>query len=171
MSNWTRTSEVAHINLEAAKLAVHVQDDVGLVLDLAQRIAEESDGAFDISIEPLVRLWGFIGGKPHLPDQKEITAVLRHVGWEKVLFDVTGGTISFNHEGVGIDLGGIAKGYGVDRVAGLLQHAGVTNALINLSGNMFAIGDAPDHGAGQWESVPLRELFPGLPDWYYTMKQ
>jgi thiamine biosynthesis lipoprotein len=145
MSNWTATSEVARINREAAPNEIMVHPEVATVIGFAQRVAEESGGAFDITIEPLVRLWGFIGGKPRIPTQGEITATLDYVGYDKLMFDAADRSLHFVRDHVAIDLGGIAKGYGVDRAADMLREAGVKNALINLSGNMVALGNAVGH--------------------------
>ena len=142
MSNWTKVSEVARINRMAAPYEITVQPDVGDVIDFAQLVAKESDGAFDITIEPLVRLWGFLGGTPRVPTQNEIDATLERVGQDKIRFNPADRSIHFMRDGVAIDLGGIAKGYSVDRAAELLRNASVTDALIDLSGNMVALGSA-----------------------------
>ncbi len=145
MSNWTEVSDVARINREAGTKEISVHPEVATVLDLAQRVAKESDGAFDITVEPLVRLWGFLGGHPRVPSADEIAITLENVGYKKMRFDPARGTIHFEQDGVRIDLGGIAKGYGVDAAAEVLRRAGVANALVDLSGNMVAIGDAAGH--------------------------
>jgi thiamine biosynthesis lipoprotein len=145
MSNWTETSEVARINREAGTKEISVHPEVATVLDLAQRVSKQSDGAFDITVEPLVRLWGFLGGHPRVPSADEIAATLKRVGWKKMRFDPARGTVHFEQDGVRIDLGGIAKGYGVDAAAQVLQRAGIANALVDLSGNMVALGDAAGH--------------------------
>jgi len=153
MSNWTDVSEVARINRAATK-ETRVQPEVARVLRFAQDVARASDGAFDISIEPLVRLWGFIGGPPRVPTQAEITATLERVGYDKLDFNAETRAIRFHNDGMRIDLGGIAKGYGVDQVADLLRAANASNALIDLSGNMVALGNAA--GRKGW-TVGLRD--------------
>lgn len=142
MSNWTQTSDVARINRDAARADVGVHAEVVTVIDFAQRVTRESDGAMDITVEPLVRLWGFLGGTRRVPSQAEIDAALKSVGPDQIRFDAGRKTIRFANPNTKIDLGGIAKGYGVDRVAEGLRRAGATNALIDLSGNMVALGDA-----------------------------
>jgi thiamine biosynthesis lipoprotein len=145
MSNWTDVSEVARINRKASNAGVVVHPEVVEVIAFAQRVAEESGGAFDITIEPLVRLWGFIGGTPRLPDAQEITEAMMHTGHNKLRFDEDAGTLRFTRDDVKIDLGGIAKGYGADAAAGVLLRHGATGALVDLSGNMVAIGNAAGH--------------------------
>jgi thiamine biosynthesis lipoprotein len=145
MSNWTQSSEVARINRDAATQTITIHPEVAEVIATANRVAAESGGAFDITIEPLVRLWGFLGGRPRLPSKVEITSTLEDIGWDKLVFSENDQTLRFTTGNVRIDLGGIAKGYGVDRVAAVLASAGVTDALIDLSGNMAALGNAVDH--------------------------
>jgi thiamine biosynthesis lipoprotein len=145
MSNWTTTSDVARINREATTTTTSVHPDVADVLSAALTISRESGGAFDVTVEPLVRAWGFLGGSPRVPSQAEIDAALKQVGSDQLAFDPQAGTIRFEDPSVRIDLGGIAKGWGVDRVADLLRAAGTTDALIDLSGNMVALGNAATH--------------------------
>jgi thiamine biosynthesis lipoprotein len=148
MSNWTTTSEVARLNRDAAPGPTTVHPEVAAVLDAALRMWRDSDGAFDITVEPLVRLWGFLGGPRRVPDADEIRATLGRVGAEKVHFDRASRTVRFENPTVKIDLGGIAKGYAVDVAAETLLARGVTDALVDLSGNMVALGSPP--GASEW---------------------
>ena len=154
MSNWTDTSEIARINRLAATRDVVVQDEVAAVIDYAMRVSTESGGAFDTTVEPLVRLWGFLGGKPRVPTAADIERVRERTGYDKVAFDAATRTIRFARDGVKVDLGGIAKGYGVDAVAEVLHAAGVRDALIDLSGNMVAMGNAA--GRSGW-TVGIRD--------------
>jgi thiamine biosynthesis lipoprotein len=145
MSNWTTTSEVARLNREAAAGATAVHPEVAAVLEAALRLWRESDGAFDITVEPLVRLWGFLGGPRRVPRPEEIAALLPHVGAQHLRYDAGARTLWFTDPGVRIDLGGIAKGYAVDEVARGLRAQGVSRALVDLTGNMVAIGrPSPD---------------------------
>jgi thiamine biosynthesis lipoprotein len=145
MSNWSEKSEVARINREASHRAVTVHPEVASVLDLALRVNRDSAGAFDITVEPLVRLWGFLGEPKRVPREEEILAARELVGSDKIIFDAGARTLRFQQARVRIDLGGIAKGYGADVVAEILRGASVTDALIDLSGNMVALGDAANH--------------------------
>ncbi len=149
MTNWTATSEVARINGTAGAGATVVEPEVAAVLALAGDVTAASGGAFDITVEPLVRLWGFIGGTPRVPEAAALAAARGLVGWNRVSFEPASGRFGLPDAGMRIDLGGIAKGYGVDRVAALLHRAGVTDALVDLTGNMAAIGTAPGRAPGQ----------------------
>jgi thiamine biosynthesis lipoprotein len=158
MTNWTDISEVARLNREAAGAATMVHPEVFGLLATAQRIGHASGGAFDPTVEPLVRTWGFLAGQPRVPGADEIARALDHVGWRHVELDTLKGTLRLADPAVRIDLGGIAKGYGVDRVASLLTRAGVADALIDLSGNMVALGSPP--GRPHW-IIGIRDPFGG----------
>ena len=148
MSNWTPTSEVARINRDAAATATPVHPEVGVVIEAALRLWRESDGAYDITVEPLVRAWGFLGGPRRVPADHEIRSALAHVGAGHVRYDRETRRLEFADPGVRIDLGGIAKGYAVDVAAESLKAHGVKDALVDLSGNMVALGHPS--GAGGW---------------------
>ncbi len=140
MSNWTPSSEVARVNREAAAHEITLHPEVAHVVEAALRFNQDSDGAFDITVEPLVRLWGFLGGPKRVPSESEVQRAFAHVGVKRLHFDSMTGQIRFEHDGVRIDLGGIAKGYAVDQVTTALRNAGVHDALVDLSGNMCALG-------------------------------
>jgi len=148
MSNWTTTSEVARLNREAGVGPTRVQREVARVIETSLDVWKKSDGAFDITVEPLMRAWGFLGGTPHVPSDSEAAAAAARVGAQRVHFDPRARTLRFDRPDVRIDLGGIAKGYAVDVAAESLRAHQVKNALVDLTGNMFAIGHAP--GADGW---------------------
>jgi FAD:protein FMN transferase len=140
MSNWTTTSEVARVNREAAAATVTVQPEVAGVIARSLEVWEGTEGTFDITVEPLMRVWGFLGGTPHVPADSEVAAAYRHVGRHHLQFDAGRRTLRFDQPGVRIDLGGIAKGYAVDVAADTLRAHGVRDALVDLTGNMMAMG-------------------------------
>jgi thiamine biosynthesis lipoprotein len=149
MSNWTTTSEVARINREAGRPGgTRVESEVARVIALSLRLWRESEGAYDITVEPLVRLWGFLGGPRRVPSDAEIAGVLPRVGARHVHFDPQARRIRFDRPDVRIDLGGIAKGYAVEVAADSLRARGVHDALVDVSGNMFALGTPP--GSPAW---------------------
>jgi thiamine biosynthesis lipoprotein len=148
MSNWTTTSEVARINREAYGQTVRVDPEVARVIAYSLEVWRGSQHTFDITVEPLIRAWGFLGGKPHVPSDAEIASAFRRVGAAHLRFDPGTRTLRFDRQGLQIDLGGIAKGYAVHVVAESLRAHGVRDALVDLSGNMDAIGHPP--GAPYW---------------------
>ena len=145
LSNWTDESEIARVNREAPHGWVELHPELAAILETAGVVHEESEGAFDPTIEPLVRAWGFLAGTPHVPSQAEIDAAFELVGWNQV--NLLNEQVRFASEGVSIDLGGIAKGYAVDEAAMLLDRGGARGYLLDLSGNMVARGGRPGRPA------------------------
>jgi len=127
--------------------------DTAYVLQTALAIAQSTQGAFNPALNPLIELWG-IGERETdtVPSQSEIDALLPLTGYRDVALDENG-TVRLI-PGAGIDLGGIAKGYALDRVADNLREHGVTSALVNLGGSIAAIGEKPD---GQKYRIGVRD--------------
>lgn len=145
LSLYRPASEIAQINSRAAREAVQVSPELFALLQQAQKLSEETNGAFDITIAPLVRCWGFMGGTGKMPKPEEIAAAREVVGMHNVLLDSATRKIQFAREGVMIDLGAIGKGYAVDQAAMILREAGVTSALIHGgTSTAYAIGNPPD---------------------------
>ncbi len=162
MSNWTSTSEVARLNREAGEGPVVVQDEVAHVLKVALDLYEASGRTFDITVEPLVRAWGFLGGKPHVPSDSAVADAWRRVDATRVQFDPATRVLRFTDPGTRIDLGGIAKGWAVDVAAETLLAHGVHDALLDLTGNMRALGHPA--GAPGWR-IGIRDPRDRLP-WF-----
>ncbi len=106
------------------------------VIRTALSISDRTGGAFDITVAPVMDLWGFYGNEFNVPSDDELQSTLEGVGYEKIRFDNTNISIP---ENTGIDLGGIGKGYASDRIANLLKNKGVKSAIISLGGNVHAI--------------------------------
>jgi thiamine biosynthesis lipoprotein len=160
MSNWTTTSEVARLNRDAARGPTPVEPEVARVIAVSLDGWRGSEGAFDITVEPLMRAWGFLGGHPHVPSADSAKAAYRRVGARQIHFDSTARTLRFDNDQVRIDLGGIAKGYAVQAAAETLAAHGIHDALVDLSGNMFALGAPP--GADHWR-IGIRDPRDRLP--------
>lgn len=107
--------------------------------------SEMSDGAFDITVEPLSSLWDFTSGEKILPKKEEIEEGKKKVGYQDVEMD--GNRIRFAKEGMGLELGAIAKGYIADKIKEFLVDQGVESAIIDLGGNVLCIGERPDGAA------------------------
>ena len=111
------------------------------ILHVAQKaieISEKTGGAFDITVEPLIDLWGFYGEKPALPDDAAIQDCLQHIGYQHLRID--NGVMTKNHPAIRIDMGAIAKGYCVNQAAAILREMGIASALIDAGGDVFALG-------------------------------
>jgi thiamine biosynthesis lipoprotein len=119
------------------------------------RYSRDSNGAFDITVGPLMRAWGFFRGEGRVPSNAELAAARERVGFRHVILDPNRRTISFDTPGVELDLGGIAKGYAVDRAGSVLKARGVPAALVSAGGStILAIGAEP--GRDGW-SVDLQD--------------
>jgi len=149
MSNYRDDSELSRINRDAAHDNVAVSDPMFSVLDAAQRISEKSGGAFDVTVGPLVRLWGFHDKKAHEPTAAELAAVRPLVGYRNLLIDRERHIVRFARSGVEIDLGGIAKGFAVELAANALRRHGL-QGFIDAGGNQYLLGLPP--GKRAWNA-------------------
>jgi thiamine biosynthesis lipoprotein len=150
MSHYKADSPLSRINREAARHPVAVEPELFDFIVEAMRYHRDSEGAFDITVGPLMKAWGFFGGEGRLPSDEELAAARRLVGGAHVTLNPQARTIAFDAAGVELDLGGIAKGYAVDRVAELLRRRHVAAALISAGGStIYALGTPP--GANSWE--------------------
>ena len=135
LSRTVGTSEVSRLNRDGS--AVWDEDGAQL-LSWALQHSQETDGAFDITIAPLVELWGITSDSPRVPSQEEIDALLPLVGYEHV-HQSAYYNISLD-EGCAVDLGGIAKGYASDCAAVLFHRSALTGGCANLGGNVYVYG-------------------------------
>ena len=142
MSNYRSDSELSHVNREAARGPVVVSDPLLRVIEAAQRVSADSNGAFDVTVGPLVQLWGFRDKMPHIPTSAELAAVRPLVGYRGLIVDAPHHTIRFVHPGMEIDLGGIAKGFAVEVAANVLRRHGLTG-FIDAGGNQYMLGMPP----------------------------
>jgi FAD:protein FMN transferase len=108
------------------------------LIKLALKVSEESDGAFDITVAPLVELWGFYERNPRLPREREIRDSLKNVGYQHL--SLSNGKLTKDNEGTRIDLGGVAKGYALSEAIKVLKKEGVASALIDAGGDVYALG-------------------------------
>jgi len=138
LSKYKEDSEIAKLN-KLGKLKVN--PDTFYVLQKAKKIWQLSDGAFDITVGPLMDLWGFTDKKYYLPKDEEITQTLSKVGFEKIIFNIDDNMVEFKIPGMKIDLGAIAKGYAVDCAIKKLKERGIKSCLINAGGQVYCLGD------------------------------
>lgn len=109
------------------------------VFGIAQTVAKETDGAFDITVAPLVNLWGFGFKEGSTPDKRTIDSLMHFVGFEKVKL-LDNGHVEKTHPNVMLDCSAVAKGYGSDVVAGVLDSHGVTNYMVEIGGEIVTRG-------------------------------
>ncbi len=112
------------------------------IVKLALQISKDTDGAFDITVAPLIELWGFYDKSPRLPEADEIRRCMDRIGYSHLTLTDT--ELAKDREDIQIDLGAIAKGYAVREAAGVLRDQGVTSALIDAGGDIYALGKKID---------------------------
>ena len=149
MSHYKPESPLSRLNREAADGPVSVEPELFGLIAESFRYSRESEGAFDITVGPLMKAWGFFRGEGRVPSAQELEALRSQVGHSHVVLDAAARTIRFD-PGVELDLGGIAKGYAVDRAVGLLKSRRVAAALVSAGGStIFGLGAPP--GRGGWD--------------------
>src|SRR5215510_1025078 len=150
MSNYKNDSELSRVNREASKAPVKVDPELFDFIAECLRYSRESEGAFDITVGPLMKAWGFFRGEGRMPSEAELAEARSRVGYRRVILNQKDGTIFFERAGVELDLGGIAKGYAVDRAVAVLKRYGVASALLSAGGStIYALGAPP--GKPAWE--------------------
>lgn len=138
-------SDVSKLNAAAGQGRVVLAPETIAVLVAAQRMAELSQGCFDVTVAPLVDLWGFRPDSvPAVPDAASIANALSLVDYRRLVVDPATNQAELLLPGMSIDLGAIAKGYVVDRVAAVLRSHGVESAVLDIGGNVYALGLRPD---------------------------
>ena len=155
LSNYKPESELSEVNRLAAAKPVPVTPELFGLLSACQEYSRESEGAFDITVGPLMKVWGFYKGTGRLPHHAEIRGVLEQIGYRNVVLDAAKGTVRFAREGVELDPGGIGKGYAVDRMIEVLKQYGIRTALVSASGSsIYGLGAPP--GEKGWR-VEIRD--------------
>jgi thiamine biosynthesis lipoprotein len=155
LSNYRPTSELSRVSREAGKGPVTTDPETFAFLEKAVELSRRSNGAFDMTVGPLMRAWGFFFDKGRIPTEAELATLRPKIGWSHIKLDATTRTVRFDN-GVSMELdpGGIGKGYAVDRVVALLRGEGVRAALISAgSSSIYGMGAPP--GEGGWKvNVP-----------------
>jgi FAD:protein FMN transferase len=149
LSNYQAGSQWSEVNRNAALKPVRVSPELFELLSACVEYSWESEGAFDITVGPLMKVWGFYKGSGHLPHKPEIAAALAKVGYRHILLDTAAQTVRFDRPGVEMDPGGVGKGYAVDRMVEVLRQNGVRIALVAGSGSsIYGMGAPPDEPKG-----------------------
>lgn len=165
LSFYAPDSEIHFLNTNAAQRPVRVEPRLFALLQQCAALTEATDGAFDVTVGPLMRAWKFVNGSGQIPSEEALAAARSFAGFEHVLFDEDGGYIKFRKPGVEIDLGGFGKGYAIDRAIEILRENGVRRALLHGGTSSIAtIGNPPDNEgwnialqAPLQQSISLRE--------------
>jgi FAD:protein FMN transferase len=152
LSNYRPDSEWSLVNRRAAHHPVAVSPELFALVSVCLEQSRRTDGAFDITVGPLKRAWGFYRGTGRVPTAEELAAARSHVGHRFVQLDPARQTIRFDHPGVELDPGGAGKGYAVDRMADILRRQGGDTALVAGSKSSICGLGAPPADARGWRA-------------------
>lgn len=136
-TSFNDSSQIGQINLKAGQDYHRVNVEVLDIVKQAQEIGEVSNGAFDITVLPLLQLWDFKSSNPRVPTKKEISEKLPLINFHKI--EIKANKIRLTESGMGLDLGGIAKGYAVDRAVDILMARGYEDFLVQAGGDLRAV--------------------------------
>lgn len=151
-------SELSRLNDTAADSPVNVSPELFSLMELSLEYCRMSEGALDISIGKLIKLWNIGSDTPHLPDKNEVAPYINRNGWKNIVTDKDDSTVSYTDGTVSADLGAIAKGYVGDVLKNLAEKLGISCAIFNLGGNIVTIGGR--YTGGDWNisiTDPLSE--------------
>lgn len=160
LSLYRPTSEIARVNRAAGRAPVPVSAPVFELLQLCVELWGLSEGAFDITVAPLVRAWGFMHGRGREATPAEVSAARERVGMQYLELDAAQRTVRFLRPGMMLDLGAVGKGHALDVAAEVLREAGVVNALIHSgTSSCYGLGRA-ESGAAWRVAIEDRDLHP-----------
>ncbi len=149
LSNYRPDSEWTRVNRMAGDGPVKVSAELFALLERCLDYSRKSEGAFDITVGPLMRVWGFYKGTGRLPAPEEVARVRKTVGYANVILDTAQQTVRFRLPGVELDPGGVGKGYAVDRMVEVLKAHGIASALVSAgSSSIYGLGHPP--GEAGW---------------------
>ena len=149
LSNYKPDSELSQVNRRAAQGPMKISAELFDLLSQCLEYSRRSEGAFDITVGPLMKIWGFYKGSGRLPHRAVVQAAMTKVGYKHVRLDRAAGTVWFDRVGVELDPGGIGKGYAVDRMVEILKRKGVKTALVAGSGSsIYGLGAPPNEPRG-----------------------
>jgi FAD:protein FMN transferase len=162
LSNYKPESELSAMNREAARAPFHASADLFDFVSQCDGYHRATGGAFDPTVGPLVRAWGFMTSHPARPSDAAIADAKARSGFDKVTLDAAARTIAYRAAGVEIDPGGIGKGYAVDQAVAVLKRLGIRSALVSAGGStVFAIGAPP--GRTAWNIAVKNPADPATP--------
>jgi thiamine biosynthesis lipoprotein len=149
MSRYKSDSQISIVNRDGLKSAVEVSESTYEVLKRSVEISKLTDGAFDITVGPLVDIFRSAEKKEAAPSEEQIAQAKSKIGYEKLNLDDDNKTVRLTVEGMRLDLGGIAKGYAVDKAIEAAQKDGVLGAMVDIGGDICCFGKAPQ-GKNNW---------------------
>jgi thiamine biosynthesis lipoprotein len=156
MSDYKPESELMLLCAKAGGEPVPVSAELFTVLQKAQAVAEKSDGAFDVTVGPVVRLWRLSRRNHRLPDEEKLAKARSLVGYRNVELDAKARTVRLLKAGMQLDLGGIAKGYAADEALAVLKKNGIESALVAAGGDIAVSAPPPDKDGWDVAIAPLK---------------
>jgi len=154
LSDYRPDSELSGVNQHAADGPVQVSPEFFDLLRACVDFSRASDGAFDITVGPLMKVWGFYKDSGRLPHRAEVRTALDHIGYRNIELDATRHTVHFSRRGMSLDPGGVGKGYAVDKMVGILRKSGIECALVSGGGSsIYGMGAPPDNPKGWYVRV------------------
>ena len=149
LSNYKPDSELTLVNQQAANHRVKITPELFDLLTACADYSRQSSGAFDITIGPLMKVWGFYNHAGAVPPTGELAKARSQVGYRHVHLYTKTKTVSFDRTGVELDLGGIGKGYAVDQMVEILKRKGIDTALVSASrSSIYGLGAPPTEPRG-----------------------
>ena len=148
-SVYDEESEIAKINRLKEGEPLKISSEVSGLIEKAIGFCNVTNGAFDITVKPLVDLWAEAKKTGTVPSKEAVREAVEKTGYRDIIIDNEAGTIAFARDGMALDLGGVAKGYAVDRAVSELRSNGVGNAIVNCGGDMYCLGRRSD--ADRWK--------------------
>ncbi|MCW5964320.1 MAG: FAD:protein FMN transferase [Bryobacterales bacterium] len=154
LSNYKPGSELSQLNQLATKGPQKVTPELFALLQKCLEYSRRSEGTFDITVGPLMKIWGFYKGKGKIPTKREIAEALDKTGVENIVLDPERHTVAFRRPGTELDAGGVGKGYAVDRLVETMRAYKVHSALISAStSSIYALGVPPGEPRGWKVSI------------------
>ncbi len=154
LSNYRPESELSRINDQAGQGPVPLSPEMAHLLEQCLDYSRRSEGGFDITVGPLMEVWGFFKGTGSLPGRFALARAKAKIGYEHLDLDVRKQTLHFKREGMKLDPGGIGKGYAVDRMVEVLRRWQVERAFISAgSSSLYALGSPPDEPRGWYVRI------------------
>jgi len=158
MSSWLEASELSRFNSAPPGKPARLSETTLGLLRLSKQLAEQTDGAFDVTCRPILQLWRKARTSRKPPTDQEIALAVGKCGWDKIRLHSE--AVDKTVDGAGADLGGIAKGFGIDRATEALEAAGMLGGMVNVGGDVRCFGQR--EGGGKWR-IGVRSPFDGDP--------
>ncbi|MFN8579119.1 MAG: FAD:protein FMN transferase [Candidatus Sericytochromatia bacterium] len=144
LSDYRKDSELAKVLEEASSHPVKVSDDFFYITKRALYFSNITNGLFDITIQPLIKLWGFKDKNFKIPTKKQIDEVKSYIGYGNIILDEDNKTIFIKNSKTKLDFGAIGKGYAIDKAVNVLKKIGIKSAFVDSTSNQYYLGTPPN---------------------------